>query len=163
MTGAGGRNMAFYNRYRKAQRFLDDHGAPLPDAHLRTVWSRSRILLGAGAVLVALAAGLVAATGHHGGLVFLFLPIAVGILIAAVITRRTDLVPWAIVALGLVYLIEKADGDPDIGAAAVFAVLLLLVTELVFMASEKGTGVTWDRSATARRWLMLGGLVLTSL
>ena len=31
------RRDTFYSRYRKAQRFLDDHGMPLPDARLRVV------------------------------------------------------------------------------------------------------------------------------
>ena len=30
------------------------------------------------------------------------------------------------------------------------------------MAVDRGTGVTWDRPSTVRRWLMLGGLLVTS-
>src|SRR5439155_21535882 len=98
-----------------------------------------------------------------GAVVSFLLPMALGMLTTAMITRRTDLVPWAAAALGLVYLIERADGDPDIGAAALYAVGLLVVLELVFAVGEKGTGVAWERSASLRRWLMFGGLVIVSL
>jgi hypothetical protein len=161
--GAGIRNQSFYNRFLRAKRYLDDHGVPLPDTRMHTTWDRGRIVLAVTALLLALADGLLAVTGQGGGIVFLFLPAALVILGAALVTRRTDIVPWAALLMGLIYLIEKAEGDPDIGAAAVYGVVLLIVFELIFMAGDRGTGVAWERSATVRKWVMFSGLVFTSL
>jgi hypothetical protein len=161
--GAGIRNQSFYTRFIRARRYLDDHGVPMPDTRVHTTWDGGRIALAVAALVLAGIDGLLAATGHGGGIVFLFLPAAIVILAAALVTRRTDIVPWAAVLMGLIYLIEKADGDPDIAAAAVYAVVLLVVFELIFMAGDRGTGVAWERQVTVRRWVMFTGLVITSL
>ena len=161
--GAGIRNQSLYSRFLRAKRYLDDHGTPVPDSRLHTTWPRSRIYLAVAAVVVAVGDGLLAATGHAGGAVFVLLPTAIVIVAGALLTRRTEVLPWAAFVMGLVYLIEKADGDPDIGATAIFAVLLLVVIELVFAAGDRGTDVAWERRPLVRRWGMFAGLVATSL
>ena len=162
LPGAAGRN-ALDARFRKAKRFLDDHGEPLPEARIRTVWTRGRVGLVVSAAALAVLNGVLAAIiGHHGGLVFVFLPVSVGVLVGAMVTRRTELLPWVATGLALVYLLEKTDGDPNIQATAAYAVVLLLVLELVFASVDRGTGVTWERSAAIRQWLMRAGLVAVS-
>src|SRR5262245_33030811 len=93
--GAGIRNQAFYNRFLRAKRYLDDHGVPLPDTRIHTTWNAGRIGFAVAALLLAVTDGLLAATGHGGGIVFLFLPVALVILAAGMVTRRTDIAPWA--------------------------------------------------------------------
>jgi hypothetical protein len=161
--GAGIRNQSFYNRFLRAKRYLDDHGVPMPDTRIHATWNAGRIAVAVAALLLAVIDGVLATTGHGGGIVFVFLPIALVILTAAMVTRRTDIVPWAALLMGLIYLIEKAEGDPDIGITAIYAVVLLVVFELMFTAGDQGTGVAWERPATVRRWVMFTGLVLTSL
>ena len=79
MPGAHARNARFYDRFRRAQRYLDDHGMPMRDRRLRTVWSKSRVATAVGAVVLAAANGVFAAKAHGGGLIYLFLPVSLGI------------------------------------------------------------------------------------
>jgi hypothetical protein len=131
---------------------------------LPSVWTKARVIVAVASIMAAAALGFwIALTSHRGGLVFLILPVSLGIVAAAVLTRRTDLVPWGAAGLGVIYMLERGEGDPSVGACALYAAGLLVVLELLFASGDLATGVAWDRGTMLRRWLMFAGLVGVSL
>ena len=139
----------------------DDAARP---RRLPSVWTKTRIIVAVTSIVAAAGLGLwIALSSNKGGLVYLILPVSLGILAAAVITRRTDLVPWGAAGLGVVYMLERGEGDPSVGVCAIYAAGLLVVLELLFASGDLATGVAWDRGTMLRRWLMFAGLVGVSV
>ena len=113
--------------------------------------------------MAAVAVYAVAGGGRFAGLAAV--PAAAGLVLlgAAVLVRLPALVPWAVVAEGVAYLVGREGRALVDGWASVVGTLLLLGAELAAWSIEHDARIRSERPLVVRRVLTLGALVATAL
>lgn len=113
-----------------------------------------RIGLGAGALVLAGATGAAsAARSAVGDELAVLVVAALGVLAAALVTRRPGLLTVAALLLGAEHVASRVGHDVALGSTVAFSVALLVALELAWWSIDRHPAVAWDRQANRRRGL----------
>ena len=105
----------------------------------------------------------VAAGGRFAGIAAIPGAFALAVLLVAIVLRWPALLPWAVLAAGLAYLVGREGRSLVDGWAAVVGVALLVSAELASWSVEHDARIRTQRSLVVRRALVLGALVAAAL
>lgn len=105
----------------------------------------------------------IAAGGRFAGLAAAAGALALTLLLAALVLRWQTVVPWAVLAAGVAYLVGREGRELVDGWASVVGVLLLLAAELATWSTEHDARIRTQSSLVARRALILASLCAAAL
>ena len=105
----------------------------------------------------------IASGGRFAGVATIPAAFGLALLVTSIVLRWPALVPWAVLAAGLAYLVGREGRSLVDGWAAVVGVALLVAAELASWSIEHDARIRTQRALVVRRAATLGALVAGAL